>query len=173
MCQLQGKQWALQKPELRIGGGKGREQSWRKRQRSCDPDWVMEHTALWGLGAPSANSVPTGPDEHPPFCIFLLKYSWFTMLCRFLLYSKVTQSYIYIKFLFLYYLPSCSIPRDCIVPCAVGQELIAYPSKCNSLHLLTPNSLSIPPPPPWQPWVCSLCSWVCFCFVDRFICAIF
>ena len=27
---------------------------------------------------------------------FLLVYSWFTALCQFLLYSKVTQSYIYI-----------------------------------------------------------------------------
>ena len=29
---------------------------------------------------------------------FLLKYSWFTMLCQFLLYSKVTQSHIYTHF---------------------------------------------------------------------------
>ena len=28
------------------------------------------------------------------FIIFLLKYSWFTMLCQFLPYSKVTQSYL-------------------------------------------------------------------------------
>ena len=28
--------------------------------------------------------------------IFLFKYTWFTMLCSFLLYSKVTQLYIYI-----------------------------------------------------------------------------
>ena len=41
-------------------------------------------------------------------------------------------------------------------------------SKCNSLHLLT----QIPSPfystPPWK--VYSLCLWVCFCFIDRFIC---
>ena len=35
------------------------------------------------------------------------------MLCQLLLYSKVTQSYIY-KFFFLYYLPLASIPRNWI-----------------------------------------------------------
>ena len=30
------------------------------------------------------------------------------------------------------------------VPCVVQQDPIAYPSKCNSLHLLIPNSPSIP-----------------------------
>ena len=28
-------------------------------------------------------------------------------------------------------------------------------------------------PPPWRPQVCFLCLWVCFCFVDGFICVIF
>ena len=28
-------------------------------------------------------------------------------------------------------------------------------------------------PPPWQPQVCSLCLWVCFSFIDKFICVIF
>ena len=39
-----------------------------------------------------------------------LMYSWLTVLCQFLLYSKATQSDI----LFLYYLPSRSIPGDWI-----------------------------------------------------------
>ena len=34
------------------------------------------------------------------------------------------------------------------VPCAVQQDLIAYPLQCNSLHLLTPDSQSTPLPPP-------------------------
>ena len=48
-------------------------------------------------------------------------------------------------------------------------------SKCNSLHLLTLNSQSIllPHLPPWRPQLSYPCLWVCFCFVDRFICAIF
>ena len=41
-------------------------------------------------------------------------------------------------------------------------------------HLLSPKSQSIPLPAPlpWQPQVGSLCRWVCFCFGDRFVCAI-
>ena len=58
------------------------------------------------------------------------------------------------------------------VPCAIQQDPTDIHSTCNSLHLLTPNSKSIPPPPPWQPQVCSLCLWVFFCSVDRFICAV-
>ena len=40
---------------------------------------------------------------------------------------------------------------------------------------MNPNSQSIPlsPRPLWQPQVCSPCLWVCFCLVDRFICAMF
>ena len=38
--------------------------------------------------------------ENNRIFIFL-KYSWFTMLCQFLLYSKVTRSYLYILFLIL------------------------------------------------------------------------
>ena len=46
-------------------------------------------------------------------------------------------------------------------------------SKCISLHLLTPNSQSIPLPPPapcpWQLQVCSLCLWICFYFIVSFV----
>ena len=37
----------------------------------------------------------------------------------------------------------------------IQQDLFTFHSKCNSLHLLTPNSQSIPHPPlpPWQPHV--------------------
>ena len=46
---------------------------------------------------------------------FFKSYSQFTVLCQFLLYSKVTQS-----FLFLYYLLSWSSPkRLALAPCAV------------------------------------------------------
>ena len=48
-------------------------------------------------------------------------------------------------------------------------------SKCNSLHLLqTSYSQSIPLPPPSPLATASLFFMsVCFCFIDRFICAIF
>ena len=45
----------------------------------------------------------------------------------------------------------------------------------NSLHFANPKSQSFlpPSPPPWQLQICFLYLWVCFSFVDRFICAIF
>ena len=48
------------------------------------------------------------------------------MLCQFPLYSKVIQLYIHIPFLIL---PSIMVypKRLDTVPCAVQQELIAYP----------------------------------------------
>ena len=39
-------------------------------------------------------------------------YSWFTMFCQFLLYSKVTPLYIYVYILYSHYPPSCSITSD-------------------------------------------------------------
>ena len=50
-------------------------------------------------------------------------------------------------------------------------SLLIY-SKRNSLHLITPNSQSIPlsPAPSWQLQVCSPCPWVCSFSVKRFIC---
>ena len=46
----------------------------------------------------------------------------------------------------------------------------------DSLHLLnppTPLSAHRSLTTPWQPQVCSLCLWVCFCFIDMFICVVF
>ena len=53
-------------------------------------------------------------------------------------------------------------------------SLFIHPT-CNSLHLLIPNSQSTPlyPSFPRQQQICPLCLWVCFSFVDKFICAIF
>ena len=46
-----------------------------------------------------------------------------------------------------------------VLPCAISRTLLLIHPICNSLHLLTPNSQSTPPPTPspWQPQVCSLC----------------
>ena len=85
-------------------------------------------------------------------CLFLflvlLKYSWFTMLYLISAYSKVTQLYIYIY---------------------IYMTLLLIHSIYNSLHLLIPNSSSFPLPSsrPWQP---KSVLWVCFCFVNMFIC---
>ena len=47
-----------------------------------------------------------------------------------------------------------------------NRTLLFFPPVCNSLHLLIPNSCHPPTvPPPRQPHVCSLCLWVCFCYV--------
>ena len=76
--------------------------------------------------------------------LFLLEYSVVSI-------SSVHHSNIVIHiyaFFFSYCLPSCSTPRDWIVSCAVEQDLFAFCSKCNSLHLPTPNSPSIPLPSP-------------------------
>ena len=55
---------------------------------------------------------------------FLLKYSGFTMLCQFLLYRKVSQSFRYVHSS-SHRLPSWSIPRDSF--CAVQQDPTAHP----------------------------------------------
>ena len=47
------------------------------------------------------------------FALFKLKCNWFTVLCQFLLYRKVTQSYfIHTHTFFFSYLPLRSISRD-------------------------------------------------------------
>ena len=62
-----------------------------------------------------------------------------------------------------------------MIPCAIIRTSLLIHFSCNSLHLLTPNSQSIPfpPPPPWQPQVYSPFLWDLFYSVDRYICAIF
>ena len=56
------------------------------------------------------------------------------MLYQFLLFSKMTQSYIYAYISSIMFYPKRLAP----VPCVLFVH-----SKCNSLHLPTPNSLSI------------------------------
>ena len=91
-------------------------------------------------------------------------------------------SYIYV---YIFYIPfhyGLSQDIEYSFPVIYSRTLLFIHSIYNSLHLLIPNSQSIPPrsPPPRQPqvcslclWVCFLCLWVCFCFIDRFICVIF
>ena len=105
---------------------------------------------------------------------FLLKYSRFKM-CQSLLYSKVTPLYTYRYFLNILF--HYSLPQD------TEYSSLCYtvgPYCLSTLHIIvyicyshTPSPALHPPPPPWQPQVCSLCLWVSFCFLNRFICAIF
>ena len=63
---------------------------------------------------------------------------------QFLLYSKMTQLYIYI-----YSFPSESIPGNRLyLPVLCSRNLLSTHCKCNSLHLLTSNFPSIPSPAP-------------------------
>ena len=58
---------------------------------------------------------------------FIRVYSWFTLPCQFLLYSRVTSyMYIYIPCLVLSSIIFCPKRLD-IAPCAVQQDLLAYP----------------------------------------------
>ena len=82
------------------------------------------------------------------YSFFKLKYGWFTMFCQFLLYSRVTQSYTHIHSFSSNYFPPYSIPRDWIeFPVLYSRTSLLIHSKCNNLHLLTPNSQPIPLPP--------------------------
>ena len=103
-------------------------------------------------------------------------YSRFTVLCQFLLYNKATQSYTYIHF-FSYIIFHHGLSQE------TQYSSLCYTARSHCLSI--PNvivcvaQLPIPclshflPPLPWQPQVCSLRSWICFCFVDKIICAIF
>ena len=64
------------------------------------------------------------------------------------------------KYSFLRYIVgACCLSIQYIIAC------ICYPE--------TPVPSRTTPPPLWQPPICSLCLWICFCFMDRFICVIF
>ena len=83
------------------------------------------------------------PATLPYFLIILFYFFKVQLIYSVLSISVVQQNDP--AFLFLYYLPSWSIPRDCLqflLLCSRTSLLIN--SKCNSLHLLTPNSQSIP-----------------------------
>ena len=68
------------------------------------------------------------------------------MLLQFLLYSKVTPSYINIHS-FSHIIFHHVLAQETI-PVLYSRISLFIHSKCNSLHLLTPNSQSIPLPPP-------------------------
>ena len=100
------------------------------------------------------------------FSVFFFKsfyFSWFTMFCEFMLYSRVTWSYIYIHIdvcmyiythsfshIILYHVPSQVIRHSSLCYTRIS---LFFHSKCSSLHLLTPYSQSIPLPPPPSYWI--------------------
>ena len=76
----------------------------------------------------------------------LLKYSWFTMLYQFLLYSKVIQLHVYIhSFQVLFYYGFSRILNIVLQGYWIySRTLLSIHSIYNSLNLLTPNSHSFP-----------------------------
>ena len=103
----------------------------------------------------------------------LLEYSCFTMLCQFLLYSKVNQLYVYI------YPPFFGFPSHLghhralsRVPCATQQVLISYLfyTQYQQCIYVNPNlPIQTTPHPPWYPYVCSLRLCLYFCFVNKMV----
>ena len=110
---------------------------------------------------------------HPPFRkLILLENSCFTMLCQFLLYSKVNQPcYAYIPFV-LDFFPIQVHRALRSVSCALQQVIISYLFSTQQLYICqchSPNS-SHHSPDPWYPCVHSLCLCLYFCFANKFIC---
>ena len=68
------------------------------------------------------------------------EYSWFTVLCQFLLCSEVTRSRMYM------HSPSCIIFHHGLARFPVPSSRASWlsHSKGSSLHLLTPDSQSLP-----------------------------
>ena len=113
---------------------------------------------------------------------YFFHYSWFTVFCQFSTVQQwpslthththththlCTHTHIHS---FSHYPPSCSID---IIPSATQQGLIPYPFQINSLHLLTPDSQSIPLPPPPLATTSLFSKSMCFFSVESFICAIY
>ena len=86
--------------------------------------------------------------------------------------SKVTQLYIHITytFCFSHYPPSCSITSVWMeFPVLNSRTSLLIHSKCNSLHLPTPDSQSISLPLSPGKHVSALRIYeICFCFVDKY-----
>ena len=103
---------------------------------------------------------------------FLLKYSWFIMY--YLYWIAKWFSYIYIYILFKYSFPLWFIIGYWIqFPVLCSKTLLLIHPVFKSLHLLTQTSHSTKHHSLWQPPACSLCLWLCLCFVDRLICVVF
>ena len=91
-----------------------------------------------------------GVLEEDLFIYLLLGYSCFTMLCYFLLYSKVEFPVLYIMF-----------------------SLVIYFIHISVYMSITITQFIPPPSPPWCPYFCSVHLCLYFCLANRFICTIF
>ena len=106
-------------------------------------------------------------------CTAVIQFHIYRMICMYIFYICIYEYiHAYIFFFILYAIMVCYRLWNTI-PCAMQQDLVIH-SLYNSLHLLTSDSQSTPPPPFFPLATTGLFSlWVCFCFVDKFICIIF
>ena len=111
------------------------------------------------------------------FFVFELEYSCFTLLCQFLLYSKVNQPYIYIYPLIFW----ISFPFRS--PQSTEQSSLCYTVGSHQLSILyivvcicqfqSPNSSHHPFFPLRILYIYSLCLYLYFCFANKIIYTIF
>ena len=80
--------------------------------------------------------------------LFLLGNSWFTVFSQFRLYSIKWPSYMYVYTLFLMVFHHVLSQEARYSSLWYSRTSLLIHSKCNSLHLLAPNSPSIPLPSP-------------------------
>ena len=105
---------------------------------------------------------------------FLLEYSCFIMMCYFLLYSKLNKLYVYIYPLFFWISFPFRPPQSTEFPVPYSGFSLAIYFILSSVHRSIPISqVSMLSFPSWCSYACSLCLCLYFCFVNRFICAIF
>ena len=123
-------------------------------------------TVCWapGLGDTEVNETDRLHQAQGAYSLFIylfFYYSCFTLFCQFLLYSKMTQSCIYTHtHSFSYTIFHHGLSQMIGYSSSIQYSRILFiHSKCNSLHLPTPNSSSNPllPLSPLQPQVCSPC----------------
>ena len=117
-----------------------------------------------GSSSKSTRRLETG-DDLGKFCyliascfqimliyLFFFYYSWFTVFCQFLLYSKMTQLYIYIhsfSHIFLHHIPS-QVIRYSSLCCTAGSHCLRTPNAIVCVYQpQTPSpSHSLPVPLP-------------------------
>ena len=130
----------------------GAEQLWSRRYKErwqwvnrecdigCDPQKLGTVVLLTAPppGAGQGTNIFQIHSAYRTDSLLIFYYSWITMFCLFLLYSKVTPLYIYIhSFFFSHYPLSCSITSDQIWFLGLCSRISwLIHSKCNSLHLL-------------------------------------
>ena len=69
--------------------------------------------------------------------LFLLKCSWFAMLCQFLLYSKVTQSLVYVYYIYIIYVYSFShLMFHHVLSLVIGYSSLCYTAGPHCLSVL-------------------------------------